>query len=59
MVCTIHALDQVLSHPWYYRWDKQANLQDYPGGLPVVRGLPMAAMSGWRDNLLSLGDGFW
>ena len=32
---------------------QQGNLQDYPGGPSVVRGLPMAAMSGrWLgDNL--------
>ena len=30
---------------------QQGNLQDYPGGPSVVRGLPMAAMSGWGDNL--------
>ena len=51
MVCTIHSLDHVLSHPWYYRWIKQANLQDYPVGPSVVKGVPMAARSGLGDNL--------
>ena len=42
---------------------QQGNLQDYPGGPSVVRGLSMAAMSGWgdisREATLNLGDGFW
>ena len=51
MVCTIHYLDHEISHPWYYRSVKQANLQDYPAGLSVVKGLPMAAISGLGVNL--------
>ena len=48
VVSRIHSLDHVLSHPWYYRWIKQANLQDYPAGPPVVKG---PAKSGLGDNL--------
>lgn len=33
-----YALDQTLSHPWHYEWCEQAILQDYPGGLSMVRG---------------------
>ena len=51
VVSTIDSLDHVLSHPWYYRWIKQANLQDYPAGPSVVKRLPMAAKGGLRDNL--------
>ena len=63
MVCTFHALDHVISHPWYYRWVKQANLQDYPVELSVVKGLPMAAISGLggqsREATISLDDALW
>ena len=51
MVCIIHSLDHVLSHPWYYRWIKQANLQDYPAGPSVIKGIPMAAKSDLGDNV--------
>ena len=48
VVSTIRDLDQVLrKSSMVLQMRQQGNLQDYPGGASVVRGLPMAAMRGW------------